>query len=128
MPSDVVSRLTDSSKYTGAHKERFDAEGGGKGKAGRESLVNNTGSTSSASRNNEVSSSTIEKKKSPTVKGEMGKAKFGVQTTAAPSIILFRNGDKFDKGTKIPSGKMEIGKSTRLNSSHIPLSRMPSSA
>ena len=31
----------------------------------------------------------------------MGKAKFGVQTTAAPSIILFRNGDKFDKGTKV---------------------------
>jgi len=31
----VYSRLTDHTKYTGAHKERFDAEGKGKGKAGR---------------------------------------------------------------------------------------------
>ena len=31
----VYSRLTDHTKYTGAHKERFDAEGKGRGKAGR---------------------------------------------------------------------------------------------
>lgn len=30
-----VDRLTDTSKYTGSHKERFDAEGKGKGKEGR---------------------------------------------------------------------------------------------
>ncbi|VDD91641.1 unnamed protein product [Enterobius vermicularis] len=31
----VYSRLTDHTKYTGAHKERFDATGKGKGKLGR---------------------------------------------------------------------------------------------
>lgn len=31
----TVSRLTDTSKYTGSHKERFDATGKGKGKEGR---------------------------------------------------------------------------------------------
>ncbi|TKR92175.1 hypothetical protein L596_006880 [Steinernema carpocapsae] len=39
----VYSRLTDHTKYTGAHKERFDAEGKGKGKAGREDVKDNTG-------------------------------------------------------------------------------------
>ena len=38
-----VDRMTDASKYTGAHKQRFDAEGKGKGKAGREEQVENTG-------------------------------------------------------------------------------------
>ena len=34
--NDVVSRLTDHTKYTGSHKHRFDAETGkGKGKEGR---------------------------------------------------------------------------------------------
>jgi hypothetical protein len=32
----TVARLTDTSKYTGSHKERFDASGKGKGKEGRE--------------------------------------------------------------------------------------------
>ncbi|KAL1242379.1 Golgi reassembly-stacking protein [Trichinella spiralis] len=41
---DVIDRLTDVTKYTGSHKERFDAETGkGKGKAGREDLVDNSG-------------------------------------------------------------------------------------
>lgn len=33
--SDAVDRLTDTSKYTGTHKERFDEEGKGKGIEGR---------------------------------------------------------------------------------------------
>uniref|UniRef100_A0A194AJT2 Uncharacterized protein n=1 Tax=Pinctada fucata TaxID=50426 RepID=A0A194AJT2_PINFU len=33
--SDATARLTDTKKYTGAHKERFDAEGKGKGAEGR---------------------------------------------------------------------------------------------
>ena len=41
--ADVVNRLTDSSKYTGAHANRFDESGKGKGKGGREELVENTG-------------------------------------------------------------------------------------
>ena len=35
--------MTDTSHYTGSHKERFDAEGHGKGKEGRVYEVKNTG-------------------------------------------------------------------------------------
>lgn len=39
----AVDRLTDTSKYTGSHKERFDASGKGRGKAGREDAVEASG-------------------------------------------------------------------------------------
>ncbi|PAV90448.1 hypothetical protein WR25_14598 [Diploscapter pachys] len=39
----VYSRLTDHTKYTGAHKERFNADGSGKGKAGRVDAKNDSG-------------------------------------------------------------------------------------
>uniref|UniRef100_A0A915KTH4 Uncharacterized protein n=1 Tax=Romanomermis culicivorax TaxID=13658 RepID=A0A915KTH4_ROMCU len=39
----VVDRLTDTSKYTGSHKERFDESGKGRGKAGREDLPDSSG-------------------------------------------------------------------------------------
>lgn len=35
--------MTDTSQYTGSHKERFDAEGHGKGIDGRVERVENTG-------------------------------------------------------------------------------------
>lgn len=38
-----VDRLTDTSKYTGSHKERFDESGKGKGMSGREDVKDNTG-------------------------------------------------------------------------------------
>ncbi|XP_006008182.1 tubulin polymerization-promoting protein family member 3 [Latimeria chalumnae] len=38
-----VDRLTDTSKYTGSHKERFDESGKGKGLGGREDLHDNSG-------------------------------------------------------------------------------------
>lgn len=38
-----VDRLTDTSKYTGSHKERFDESGKGKGKEGRADTTQNTG-------------------------------------------------------------------------------------
>ncbi|XP_054666533.1 tubulin polymerization-promoting protein family member 2-like isoform X2 [Grus americana] len=38
-----VERLTDTSKYTGSHKERFDESGKGKGLAGRQDLTDNRG-------------------------------------------------------------------------------------
>ncbi|XP_069478427.1 tubulin polymerization-promoting protein [Ambystoma mexicanum] len=41
--SPTVTRLTDVSKFTGSHKERFDHSGRGLGKAGREDLVDQTG-------------------------------------------------------------------------------------
>ncbi|KAJ3592802.1 hypothetical protein NHX12_005141 [Muraenolepis orangiensis] len=39
----AVDRLTDSSRFTGSHKERFDSSGRGRGREGREELVENTG-------------------------------------------------------------------------------------
>ncbi|XP_057269891.1 tubulin polymerization-promoting protein family member 3 isoform X4 [Pezoporus wallicus] len=39
----AVERLTDTSKYTGSHKERFDETGKGKGKSGRENIVDTSG-------------------------------------------------------------------------------------
>ena len=43
VPGSVYSRLTDHTKYTGAHKERFDADGKGRGKAGRVDEKEDTG-------------------------------------------------------------------------------------
>ncbi|CAF1636087.1 unnamed protein product, partial [Didymodactylos carnosus] len=40
---ETTGRMTDTSGYTGSHKERFDAEGKGKGIDGRENLVDNKG-------------------------------------------------------------------------------------
>ncbi|XP_076868617.1 tubulin polymerization-promoting protein isoform X1 [Brachyhypopomus gauderio] len=41
--SPTVSRLTDTTKFTGSHKERFDETGRGKGKAGRVDMVDKSG-------------------------------------------------------------------------------------
>jgi hypothetical protein len=38
-----VDKMTDASKYTGSHKERFDADGKGKGIEGRENRQENSG-------------------------------------------------------------------------------------
>ena len=38
-----VDRLTDTSKYTGSHKERFDESGRGKGIAGRQEQASKDG-------------------------------------------------------------------------------------
>ena len=39
----AVDRLTDTSKFTGSHKERFDETGKGKGKIGREEVPDASG-------------------------------------------------------------------------------------
>ncbi|XP_066581911.1 tubulin polymerization-promoting protein homolog [Prorops nasuta] len=39
----VVSRLTDTTAYTGSHKERFDESGKGRGKEGRSDATENEG-------------------------------------------------------------------------------------
>ena len=41
--SAAVERLTDTSKYTGSHKERFDEEGKGRGVAGRKEVYDHAG-------------------------------------------------------------------------------------
>merc|ERR1712189_150105 len=38
-----VGKMTDTAQYTGAHKERFDESGKGKGKEGREDVTANDG-------------------------------------------------------------------------------------
>ena len=38
-----VDKMTDASQYTGAHKERFDADGKGKGADGRVDKADNSG-------------------------------------------------------------------------------------
>lgn len=38
-----VAKMTDASQYTGAHKERFDKDGKGKGIEGRSDRAENTG-------------------------------------------------------------------------------------
>lgn len=44
LKSSAVDRLTDHSKYTGTHKQRFESDSGkGKGKEGREDLVDDSG-------------------------------------------------------------------------------------
>lgn len=41
--SATVERLTDTSRYTGAHKQRFDESGKGKGVAGRRDIPDSSG-------------------------------------------------------------------------------------
>ncbi|XP_055610248.1 tubulin polymerization-promoting protein homolog isoform X2 [Uranotaenia lowii] len=41
--AETVARLTDTSKYTGSHKQRFDETGKGKGIAGRKDMVDGSG-------------------------------------------------------------------------------------
>ena len=41
--SDIVERMTDTSKYTGSHKHRFDEEGKGRGLEGRDSIPKGKG-------------------------------------------------------------------------------------
>ena len=39
----MIDRLTDTSKYTGSHKERFDESGKGRGLAGRDTVAKGQG-------------------------------------------------------------------------------------
>ncbi len=39
MKSGAVDRLTDTTKYTGSHKERFDDSGKGRGAVGRKDVA-----------------------------------------------------------------------------------------
>ena len=41
--SAAVERLTDTSRYTGAHKQRFDESGRGRGMAGRKEMHDTSG-------------------------------------------------------------------------------------
>lgn len=92
--NDIVSRLTDTKLYTGAHKARFDDEGKGRGLAGRVNIVEFKGNTNTAV----VEKTAVDKSKKPVVSVTLGKEKFGTQAAKAPVVLLFRNGDKHHKG------------------------------
>eukprot|EP01066_Platyproteum_vivax_P021433 Platyproteum_vivax@DN952_c0_g1_i1.p1 len=101
MSGSVFDRLTDTSKYTGAHKERFDDSGKGKGHAGREEIVDYTGDTQSSNRNSKVDDTVGNRAKKEVVHGQMGKEKFGTQAETPISIHVYRNGDKHHAGNKV---------------------------
>lgn len=90
----IVNRLTDTKLYTGAHKHRFDDDGKGRGLAGRANIVEFKGNTNTGI----VEKTVGEKAKKPVVSVSLGQQKFGTQATKAPTITLFRNGDKHHKG------------------------------
>ncbi|UJR10550.1 hypothetical protein I4U23_014750 [Adineta vaga] len=54
---DITDRMTDTTQYTGTHKERFDEEGHGKGKEGRSDDIISTGYVQGFKVNNDQISS-----------------------------------------------------------------------
>uniref|UniRef100_A0A0G4HL52 Doublecortin domain-containing protein n=1 Tax=Chromera velia CCMP2878 TaxID=1169474 RepID=A0A0G4HL52_9ALVE len=103
MPNDAtLARLTDTSKYTGAHKQRFDEDGKGRGLAGRENVTHHDGSTESAVRSHAIEKTVDEKAhKKSVVKGPLGQQKFGTQADTPISFMIYKNGDKNHKGHKV---------------------------
>jgi len=91
----VVARLTDPKNYTGSHAHRFDADGKGRGLAGRAEVVEFKGNTNTASVDHTVDHS---KQKKPVVTAPLGQQKFGTQAAKSANITLYRNGDKHHKG------------------------------
>jgi len=104
----VLSRLTDTSKYTGAHKSRFDASGKGKGLAGRD-MGNEAkvGDLSQLTRANLHKGSgdplSERKRKTGTVSGvaPIHVQKFGTQAATAKKIKVYQNGDKNHSGVTV---------------------------
>ncbi|KAK6590397.1 hypothetical protein RS030_162438 [Cryptosporidium xiaoi] len=88
----VFDRLLDHRLYTGIHKYRFDKDGNGLGKAGREYIYNEDGYTESNKRRHEVVISPI-RKHSYTNLGPIDSLQ------KAKVIWLYKNGDKYDNGT-----------------------------
>ncbi|KAH8741297.1 hypothetical protein FG386_000204 [Cryptosporidium ryanae] len=88
----VFDRLLDHRLYTGIHKYRFDKDGNGLGKAGREYVYNEDGYTESNKRKHEVVCSPIRKHSYANL-GQIDSLQ------KAKVIWLYKNGDKYDNGT-----------------------------
>eukprot|EP00919_Chromeraceae_sp_WS-2016_P072459 GHVR01171350.1.p1 GENE.GHVR01171350.1~~GHVR01171350.1.p1 ORF type:complete len:122 (-),score=15.93 GHVR01171350.1:42-407(-) len=86
----VFDRLTNTAAYTGIHKQRFDDSGIGRGVAGRDNLILYDGSTESAKRCHEVYSSVLPDRVRKPLVLNLGKYKFGTQSSTAKLIWLFR--------------------------------------
>jgi len=97
--SSVVDRLTDASKYTGAHKARFDKDGKGLGKQGRDmGNENKVVDLSQMTRPNLKAAKKVDPsapKKTGTVSGvkPIPKQKFGTQAEVAKKVYIFQNAD-----------------------------------
>jgi len=103
----VVDRLTDASKYTGAHKARFDKDGKGLGKQGRD-MGNESKVTdlSQLTRPNLKAAKKVDPsapKKAGTVSGvkPIPKQKFGTQAEVAKKVYVFQNADVNHAGSEI---------------------------
>jgi len=81
--------------YTGSHVHRFDADGKGRGLAGRAEVIEFKGNTNTGTVDSTVDHS---KSKKPVVQSPLGQTKFGTQAAKSPVITLYRNGDKHHKG------------------------------
>ncbi|KAJ3154136.1 hypothetical protein HK101_001684 [Irineochytrium annulatum] len=102
---DVTARLTDASKYTGSHKERY-SNGKGKGIVGRQDLVYVDGSTSSNSRDHLVKETPSKVAPKTVVKAKTDAETFG---ETARKIVLFQYGDKNHAGEKLVLTKQKFG-------------------
>uniref|UniRef100_A0A0G4HHD9 Doublecortin domain-containing protein n=1 Tax=Chromera velia CCMP2878 TaxID=1169474 RepID=A0A0G4HHD9_9ALVE len=95
----VWERLTDPSRYTGVHRERFDEFGRGRGLAGRENVYYFDGMTESPSRCHEIYSTVVtQKRKAAVTPGTLGVQKFGTQAVTPKLIWVYRNGDRSHEG------------------------------
>ena len=91
----MVARLTDPKLYTGSHVHRFDADGKGRGLAGRAEVIEFKGNTNTPSVESTLSPGKV---KRPVVASPIGAQKFGTQATKSPVITLYCNGNKHHKG------------------------------
>ena len=91
----MVARLTDPKLYTGSHAHRFDADGKGRGLAGRAEVIEFKGNTNTAAVESTIDAS---KAKKPVVASPIGAQKFGTQASKSAVVTLYRNGDKHHKG------------------------------
>ncbi|KAJ3227518.1 hypothetical protein HK099_001669 [Clydaea vesicula] len=114
---EVTARLTDTSKYTGSHKERFDEDGNGKGIQGRSNRVLNDGSTSSSSRNHELDGS-VKLEKKVVVKPKTDSETYG----SKPKVItVYQYADKNHTGEKYVMTKQKFPTVKQLNEATIKL-------
>lgn len=96
---DIFSRLTDPSKYTGAHRQRFDESGKGRGKAGR--VENDKVGDLSQLTRPALHNAGTRRSTGTTGIDLSGVQKFGTQATKAKTIVVYTNGDVNHKGAKI---------------------------
>ena len=82
----------------GSHAHRFDADGKGRGLAGRAEVVEFKGHTNTGPVEATVDHAKVKK---PVVSSPLGAQKFGTQASKVAVVQLYRNGDKHHKGEEL---------------------------